>query len=112
MAADELDGYLQKAKSFDRLNAATRAALLARVRSGDTEAEERLVESLLLKTAQSALASKPDSLPAIVAVQEANLVLMELIRDTTIRVPERGLAAAISRRLREVALSWPPSRPA
>ena len=74
-----LDMYLNEARSAERA-LENEPMLLESARSGDAEARETLVRAYLYRTAEIALRSAPEGMDKLDAIQEANIVLLRLVK--------------------------------
>jgi hypothetical protein len=87
---DQLLGeYLSEVRSLSSTSEAERANWLALARGGDATARKRYIESLLLEAATD-------------AIQEANVVLVDLVDDSQLPDPATALVEAVRRHLSSI----------
>ncbi|MDQ3973513.1 MAG: hypothetical protein M3276_04125 [Actinomycetota bacterium] len=87
--------YLQTAREHLPLGDAQRAESLRRARAGDEAEAEHLVRAYLELAALLALAFAPASVDPLDAIQEANVVLDQLVHDPDVSDPVRALPPAV-----------------
>lgn len=92
---DPLSDFLAEARKRNVPDRQRRLELLREARTPDTTAKHAYIDSMLHDTAQEALRTKPDSLNALDAIQEAIVVLTRLIEDQSVDDPQTALPAAI-----------------
>ena len=93
--SETLEGYLSVARTVPVLPKATERGLLVASREGDKAATRALIEGYLELTAVLAVRLAPEWMDPIHAVQEANIVLSQVIEDADVPLP----AAVLSDRL-------------
>jgi ClpX C4-type zinc finger len=94
-----LSAFFEEAKRYPPLPHARREELLGQARSGDMNALNDLVRAQLEPVGLLALAVRPPSLQPVDAIQEAILLLKELITDESIPEPTLALATRLATRL-------------
>jgi hypothetical protein len=104
---DPADTFLAQAELFQTFDRETRRALLERARDGDTAARHDYVYALCLRAAWAALAARPARLRRVYAIQQALIVLRDLVEDPAVTDPEQVLAERVLDHLR--AMQPPPS---
>lgn len=105
MSDDEdqlLQKYLSDVRAIPHVDRDTIGELLTRARNGEADVEERLLEALLEATAVLTRHLAPPTMRRLDAIQEANLVLMQLVRDRRVEVPVLALPEALAQRFREL----------
>ena len=90
-----LEKYLEEVRAAERV-LENEPALLESARSGDAEARATLVRTYLYRTAEIGLRLAPEGMEELNAIQEANVVLLQLVTQT----PEPGLAHQLELALR------------
>ena len=94
--------YLEEVAAFPVPDSDTKAALLSDARQGDEVARKRLIEGLLAFIANAATAGRPEGMPAIDAIQEANVVLTRLVDNPAVPDPRAVLRQAVAAHLRSL----------
>jgi hypothetical protein len=80
------------------MDGASLAELLPQARAGDAEAEAQVQRGLLELTAVLTRHLAPPTMAPLDAVQEANVVLMALVRDPAVPSPVLALPSALQAR--------------
>jgi hypothetical protein len=102
-----LQQYLSDVRAVPDLGRETLGDLLARARDGEAEAEARVLEALLEVTAVLTQHLAPPTMRTLDAIQEANLVLMSLVRDRDVQVPVLGTKIpGVKRQPLRLGLRW------
>lgn len=101
--SDSVDVYLRSVRQHPPLAEATRRELLVLARQGNEQAFRQLVEGQLELVALLALSACPSSILPLDAIQEANIFLVNLIKDGTVADPTLALAAGLRTALEEKA---------
>lgn len=96
MPDDYLDEYLAEVSALPVPDEGTEAALLSDARGGDDAAKKRVIEGLLLLTANAAKVAHPPGMSGLDAIQEANLVLVRIVEDPAVAKPRAVLAQAVT----------------
>jgi hypothetical protein len=100
---DQLLGeYLSEVRSLSSTSEAERANWLALARGGDATARKRYIESLLLEAATVATGECPPGMRPLDAIQEANVVLVDLVDDSQLPDPATALVEAVRRHLSSI----------
>lgn len=99
-----LDEYLSEVARLGVVSSSEdTAALLEQARDGDAEARSRFIDSLLPLTATVAVRERPAWMQPLDAIQEANVVLINLVDNPEVADPGQVLAGAVQTHL---ALQW------
>jgi hypothetical protein len=96
--AEPLKRYLADIRALPTIDSAALAELLPRARAGDADAETQVLQGLLELTAVLTRHLAPPTLAPLDAVQEANVVLMALVRDPDVPSPVLALPSALQAR--------------
>lgn len=99
---EALDHYLKDVRGLPDLDRAAIADLLHRAREGDDHAETELLQGLLELTAVMTQHLAPSTMRTLDAIQEANLVLMTLVKDRAVASPVHALPEALDQRFAEL----------
>jgi hypothetical protein len=104
---DPADTFLAQAELFPTFDRDTRHALLKRARDGDAGARHDYVYALCQRSAWAALAARPAWLRRVYAIQQALIVLRDLVEDPAVTDPEQVLVDRVRDHLR--AMQPPPA---
>jgi DNA-directed RNA polymerase sigma subunit (sigma70/sigma32) len=87
--------YLRDVRAMPLIRPEDERDLLLRTRAGDTDARKQLIESHLELAALLGWKLRPNSMPAVDAAQEANVILIRLIDDPECPTPAVALGPAL-----------------
>jgi len=108
MSSDHLQLYLSEIERGATVSWPERNGMLAAARDGNEDIKKALIQATLMDTARIAISCRePEWMLDLDKIQEANLVLMRAIDDTSVTDLHGAIRERIPAQLRRIARDFP-----